>query len=211
MRPVFSFIDVCISMRMGWALITDLFRQLTLMEHELFLQITPADIYYKSSKDVAKGGRRLTDMIDHFNKVCLLAYARGPTARVSRVGLRARLVQISFWVAKEICGAPNLKQRVSFLKLFVHLAYVCHARVQTGHLRLAVPLTLDLATPPPPHPVGTLAGQICLENRNYNTWCAHDGCPRADRRDRSASLTFEMMRLVVRVGPTFLVSRLSQA
>jgi hypothetical protein len=32
--------------------------------------------------------------------------------------------QISFWVAKEVCGAPSLKQRVAFLKHFVHMAWV---------------------------------------------------------------------------------------
>ena len=120
------------------------------MEHELFLQITPADIYYKSSKDVSKGGRRLTDMIDHFNKVgWLRCKADGPSDSIAYACSRATLlrilpsIQISFWVAKEICGAPNLKQRVSFLKLFVHLAFVrVHRATAAGRHKA---LTLGLA------------------------------------------------------------------
>ena len=121
------------------------------MEHELFLQITPADIYYKSSKDVSKGGRRLTDMIDHFNKVgWLRCKADGPSDSIAYACSRATLlrifpsIQISFWVAKEICGAPNLKQRVSFLKLFVHLAYVRVHRATAAGRRKALTPTVSL-------------------------------------------------------------------
>lgn len=40
------------------------------MELELFLQVTPADMYYKTTKEGAgRGGKRLMDLIDHFNKV----------------------------------------------------------------------------------------------------------------------------------------------
>ena len=57
---------------------TDLFRQLTLMELEMFTQITPADAYYKTGKDTGKGGRRLIELIDHFNKVGLDPEPAGP-------------------------------------------------------------------------------------------------------------------------------------
>lgn len=60
----------------GWG--TDLFRQLTLMETQMLVAVTPADMYYKTSKDGGKGGRRLMDLIDHFNRVRTHPSIRAP-------------------------------------------------------------------------------------------------------------------------------------
>jgi hypothetical protein len=64
---VCMYVCMCVCVRGG----ADLFRQLTLMETQMLIAVTPADMYYKTSKDGGKGGRRLMDLIDHFNRVGL--------------------------------------------------------------------------------------------------------------------------------------------
>ena len=47
--------------------------------------------------------------------------------------------QISFWVAKEVCAAPNLKHRIAVLKYFLHMATICleQRNYNTWHESLA--------------------------------------------------------------------------
>jgi hypothetical protein len=75
------------------------FRQLTMIELDLFKKIRPLDLYYKS-KGMLDKAPNLKELIERFNTV-------------------------SYWVATEICVCRDIRTRTNVLKLFINVAQLC--------------------------------------------------------------------------------------
>jgi hypothetical protein len=77
---------------------TEVMRQLTLIEYQMFQQIQPVDCFIYA---VDKSSQfKVEPLIDRFN-------------------------QVSQWVASEIVLSPNLKNRTTILRRFIRIASVC--------------------------------------------------------------------------------------
>ncbi len=77
---------------------TEVMRQLTLIEYQMFEKILPVDCFnYAIDKS---SHLKIEPLIERFN-------------------------QVSHWVATEIVLSPNLKNRTTILRRFIRIASVC--------------------------------------------------------------------------------------
>jgi len=79
-------------------------RQLTLLEHDMFVRITPRELLHK---------QWAADEADQLSAFVLALIERFNT--------------VSFWVATELMSAPVAKDRVTLLKRFIAIAQYCRA------------------------------------------------------------------------------------
>lgn len=79
--------------------IVELFRQLTLIEYDLFRAVRPLDLMHKSKSKLDRAPK-LNQLISRFNNV-------------------------SYWVATEICMCRDLKIRAEVLRRFLVIANKC--------------------------------------------------------------------------------------
>jgi hypothetical protein len=80
-------------------ILLEIFRQLTLIELDLFRSVRPLDLMYKSKSKLYRAPR-LATLIERFNNV-------------------------SYWVATEICMCQDVKNRAEVLKTFIRVAKLC--------------------------------------------------------------------------------------